>query len=149
MNISDVSPLMALKNIVLEIIYGLLIGFIVGMPMIGIKEWGFVNKAVVSLFISFSFLIGSQILHLHETWVIGIFTYGYICFRLWGHEKPEDELETVWQYCTPFLYGTIGASIILDDIKKTDIIIGAVICTACIFTRLGTTYLISIGNYTT
>ena len=57
MKISDVSPLFALKKIGLEILYGLVAGFIAGMAMKAISDVAMLPKAIVLLTVSFTFLV--------------------------------------------------------------------------------------------
>lgn len=46
-----------------------------------------------------------------ESKYIGIITFGFVCFNMWGEKKPDKELATFWKFCQPFLFGTIGASV--------------------------------------
>ena len=46
-----------------------------------------------------------------ESKYIGIITFGFICFKVWGEKKPDAELAKFWKLCQPFLFGTIGASV--------------------------------------
>ena len=57
-----------------------------------------------------------NVLSLEESKYIFIITYGYVCFRVWGDQKPDKELAFFWQFCQPFLFGSIGASILFSDI---------------------------------
>ena len=84
-------------------------------------------KAAIVLFFSFTFVIIAQITRFHEAKYIAVIVYGYICYRMWGEEKPEHELATVWLFFMPFLFGSVGASIRLDKIKGSDIFKGLLV----------------------
>jgi hypothetical protein len=74
-------------------------------------------KAVIVLLFAFLFVIESEITSFHESKYIAVITYGYVCYRVWGHDKPEKELAYVWLVFMPFLFGSVGGSIRLDKIK--------------------------------
>lgn len=77
------------------------------------------------MFITAFFVVVSEVLSLPEAKYIGIITYGYICFRLWGVAgKPEHLLARIWVFFTPFLFGTIGAALIFDKISSDVILPG-------------------------
>jgi len=40
-----------------------------------------------------------HVLHLDESKYIFIISFGYVCFRVWGHHKPDAELAYFWQFC--------------------------------------------------
>jgi hypothetical protein len=68
-------------------------------------------KACIVLLFAFLFVIGSELTAFHESKYIAVITYGYVCYRMWGHDKPETELATIWLMLMPFLFGSVGGSI--------------------------------------
>lgn len=53
----------------------------------------------------------SHAIHWEESKYIGVISFGYTCFRVWGEKKPVAYLATLWKYAGVFLFGTIGASV--------------------------------------
>ena len=51
-----------------------------------------------------------------ESKYIGIIFYGYFSYGVWGNDKPDKELATFWIFCQPFLFSSVGASILMDSI---------------------------------
>jgi len=49
------------------------------------------------------------------------FIFGFVAYRIFGEDKPMHELEVFWGICTPFLFGTIGASLDFEKIDKSSI----------------------------
>jgi len=54
-----------------------------------------------------------------ESKYIGIIFFGYFCFRSWGENKPEAELAMFWNLCQPFLFSSVGASILFSKIETS------------------------------
>lgn len=81
-------------------VYQLATGFgvaiIVGFAMYFFRNFNKKVKAVVVLFCAFVFVILAQVTHFHEAKYIAVIVYGYMCFRMWGEDKPEHELATIW-----------------------------------------------------
>jgi len=53
----------------------------------------------------------SEYLEIPEAKFVGIIFFGYGCFRVWGEDKPEKQLSTVWMFCQPLLFGSVGAAV--------------------------------------
>lgn len=51
-----------------------------------------------------------------ESKYIGIIFFGYFSNSVWGDAKPDKELAKFWILCQPFLFSSVGASIILSNI---------------------------------
>lgn len=81
-------------------------GFIVGYPL---KKQHVLLKFIVSAFVVCVLVALHYKYHLLAGEFLTAIIFGYVCFRFWGHTKPEHELEQLWGICTPFLFGTIGA----------------------------------------
>ena len=90
------------------------------------------------------FVIGFQ-----ESKYIFIIFYGYVCFKVWEENKPDKELGVFWQFCQPFLFGSIGASIVFNDLGAH--IIGKsllIIFVGLIFRWFATFFATAGGKYT-
>jgi hypothetical protein len=47
-----------------------------------------------------------------------IVIYGYMCFRMWGNDKPVAMLANLWMIAAqPLLFGTLGATIIFSKMS--------------------------------
>jgi NhaP-type Na+/H+ or K+/H+ antiporter len=86
-------------------------------------------KAVLVLAVAFFIVILSELIAFHESKFIGVIVFGYLCYRMWGEDKPEHELAQIWLYFMPFLFGSVGASIRLDKINGSDIWKGLIVIT--------------------
>jgi hypothetical protein len=81
-----------------------------------------------------------------ESKYIGIIFFGYFSYTVWGMDKPDPELAKFWIICQPFLFSSVGASIIIKNIngeimgKAIGILIVGVLC------RLVGTYLVTGGQ---
>jgi NhaP-type Na+/H+ or K+/H+ antiporter len=73
-------------------------------------------KFVLMLTFAFITPVICHIVHFHESKYIGIITYGYTSHSVWGHDKPEELLGKFWLLIQPFLFGTIGASVMFSSI---------------------------------
>lgn len=60
---------------------------------------------------------GSHYTRFEESKYIGIIFFGYFSYQAWGEEKPDKELAKFWIICQPFLFSSVGASIIISSIK--------------------------------
>ena len=60
---------------------------------------------------------------------------------------PHVLLENFWTLCTPFLYGTIGASIEFNKISPDVLLYGFIVVTVSLFFRLVATFFATNTNY--
>jgi NhaP-type Na+/H+ or K+/H+ antiporter len=101
---------------------GLAAGFLIGFSMHFFRKFGNTFKAVLMITIVFSVILISELSGFTESKFICIIVFGYMCFCMWGHHKPDEELSFVWQFFMPLLFGTIGAAIRFDQINAVDIV---------------------------
>lgn len=87
----------------LQLFVGLVIGLTLGYCM---RVFNFCNprktmipKFIVTLIVAFLIPILSEVSGFHESKFVGIIFYGYMCFRVWGDEKPEHHLGIFWMFC--------------------------------------------------
>jgi NhaP-type Na+/H+ or K+/H+ antiporter len=108
----------------LQIFTGFAAAFLIGFSM---KLFNYIDhwkatpwlKFFTTLFMALMFPIVSELTEFHEAKFIGIIFYGYFCFRYWGVKKPEHELQKFWVFCQPFLFGTVGAAVLFDDVDSS------------------------------
>lgn len=103
---------------ILYIVVGIAVGCLLGFSMIIFNYCKCLSdKALiwVKFFLMLSIaIITPYITHLlafEESKYVGIIFFGYVCFRVWGKNKPDAYLGILWKFCGPLLFGTIGASI--------------------------------------
>lgn len=142
------------------IVTGMFFGVILGLMMScfnkaekrfsenGIK-W---TKFVLMLVISVLNPIFCNNVGFGESKYIGIITFGFVCFNMWGEKKPDKELATFWKICQPFLFGTIGASVQFANMDGSVVGKALGVILIGLFFRWFATYLavsIESGKYTT
>ena len=100
-----------------QIITGLVIGIALGYAMYFIRHASNLIKFLVCVFMSIAIPVVSEVTTFHESKYVGLVFFGWAAFRVWGHHKPEKELDSLWTILTPFLYATVGASIKFAEIS--------------------------------
>ena len=74
-------------------------------------------KLILCLIMAFAVPIVSEITHFYESKFICIIFFGYMCYRVWGEDKPEHELAIFWMFCQPFLFGSVGAAVLFEKMQ--------------------------------
>ena len=108
-------------------------------PAVKTKWW----KFGVTLFFAIAAPIVSDMVGFPESKFIFIIFYGFMCFRMWGEDKPEHELAVFWMFVQPMLFGTIGAAILFSNIDVSQIGYGLVIICLGVSARWITTFTIT------
>lgn len=80
-----------------------------------------VLKGMYITCLSTTFIIVSEFAKLPDGKFIACITFGYVCSRFWGIDKPMKEVGWVWFFIQPFLFGTVGASLLVKNIKASDV----------------------------
>ena len=76
-------------------------------------------KLIAVLIVAIATPIVAEVTTFKESKFVGIIFFGYMCFRMWGEDKPEEELGKIWMFCQPLLFGTVGAAVQFKDIDPT------------------------------
>jgi len=100
-----------------QIITGLVIGIALGYSMYFIRHTSNFVKFLVCIFVVIAVPVASELTTFHESKYVCLVFFGWAAFRVWGHEKPDKELDSLWTILTPFLYATVGASIKFSEIS--------------------------------
>jgi len=58
-----------------------------------------------------------ELVEFYESKFICIIFFGYMVYQQWGEEKPEKELAIFWSFCQPFLFGSVGAGVLIRKIN--------------------------------
>jgi hypothetical protein len=99
-----------------------LAGIIAGVIM-GLLGWffKFINskycinlKAAYCMIVGIAFIVASEKSGFKNAKYIACLTFGYVCFRVWDEQKPAKEIASCWFYIQPFLFGTIGAALLIS-----------------------------------
>ena len=85
------------------------------MMMKPLKNKNKMIKFTVSATTAMSLVAIHYYFHLLAGEFLCAIVYGLMLSNIWGKSKPLHELEYLWGFATPFLFGTIGASL---DFKK-------------------------------
>jgi disulfide bond formation protein DsbB len=78
-------------------------------------------KCAYSIIMSIGLIIAAQESTFVNGKYIACLTFGYTSFRVWGDKKPTAEIANVWFYIQPFLFGTIGAALLISEIRPRDV----------------------------
>lgn len=81
-----------------------------------------------------------------ESKYIGIIFFGYFAYTVWGMEKPDAELATFWIICQPFLFSSVGASIIVKSINADVLGKAVLILIVGVLFRLVGTFLVTANQ---
>lgn len=109
--VTDASLGLLIARNVYEVFGGIIAGIILGLFMKLIIKTSLKVKCFASFFISIGFIIICEVIKANQSKYVGVIAYGYVCFRVWGNDKPKKELALIWNYMTPFLFGSIGAAV--------------------------------------
>lgn len=120
---------MNIVQLVTGFVIGMGLGFIFGKPIHMIKnekcrKW---MKLIMVMTVAVAMPFAAEYSTFHESKFVGIIFFGYMCFKLWGEEKPEHALAQIWMFCQPFLFGTVGAAVIFSTINPSDLGTGIII----------------------
>lgn len=97
-------------------------------------------KLVLILLILTIIIVAVELSGFVESRYICVLLFGYMLNNFWGNNKPDYYLSIIWTYMSPFLFGTIGAAINLDQLEFSVVPLSiAIIVTGLIF-RMLTTY---------
>jgi len=134
---------------VIGILFGAAMGWVMGVfnkctcDMPKLKSYG---KFVIMLTLAITLPFICHYTRFDESKYIGIIFFGYFSYRVWGEDKPDKELANFWLICQPFLFSSVGASIIIDSIS-TDVLGKAiVILLGGVFMRWLGTFLVTGGD---
>ncbi len=116
------SPVTSVLMNLLQIATGLAVGIMVGFLMKPINKiahlpWVKYLKLGICMFMAILLPIATELTNFHEAKYIGIIFFGYFCHRFWKEEKPEEELAWIWAFMQPFLFGSVGASVLFNRVK--------------------------------
>lgn len=121
--------LMNLVQLVTGFAIGMLLGYCLGKPIHMIKnekcrKW---SKLIMVMIVAIAMPFAAEHSTFHESKFVGIIFFGYMCFKIWGEEKPEHALGQIWMFCQPWLFGTVGAAVIFSDIDVNSLGVGLLI----------------------
>ena len=105
-------------NNIMYIAFGIILGGVLGFGLIMFDKCAnFKNKLqlyikfFIMLFIAITMPAFCNHIELEQAKYIAIIFFGYACYLGWDKNKPDGLLSKFWQYCQPFLFSTIGASV--------------------------------------
>jgi NhaP-type Na+/H+ or K+/H+ antiporter len=139
-------PTEAVALAILQIIAGLAFGILLGFCFGYLKKLGNNVKAFLCLFVAFFVTVGSEVIGFHESKYIAVIFFGYFCHRSWKENKPDSQLAVAWEFFKPFLFGTVGAAVKLDEIDSGTIGQAILIILVGISFRWVGTYLAGCGG---
>lgn len=65
-------------------------------------------------------VIFESVIHFPESRFCAVITFSILLKYVWPKQKdrPQYHISTLFKYITPFLFGTVGASMVFSDIKS-------------------------------
>lgn len=105
----------------MEVFIGLGSGLATGLCMYPLKKANIYIKFVLCVVIVSALVAVHYIYHLFAGEFLCAIIFGYVAQRIWGHDEvegiPMGQLELLWGFVMPAMFGTIGA---LLDFKALD-----------------------------
>jgi NhaP-type Na+/H+ or K+/H+ antiporter len=132
-------------NMLIEIFYKVIVGFVSAF-VIGSQLWFFRNCGMtVKFFALVGMGIGQLVFYtlidFDDSKYLSVIFMGYFALRVWGEDKPDEELNIFWNISKPFLFGSVGAQILIREMEFGMLGNALIIVLVGIFFRLITTYL--------
>jgi NhaP-type Na+/H+ or K+/H+ antiporter len=105
------------------------LGFCIGKPihMIKHEKCRKITKLIFVMVVAILMPFVAEWTTFVESKFVGIIFFGYMCFKLWGEEKPEHALGQIWMFCQPLLFGTVGAAVLFENINPSELGTGIII----------------------
>ena len=134
---------------VIGILFGAIAGFSMAIfnkctcNMPRLKIW---LKFLITLSLAIFLPFATHYTRFEESKYIGIIFFGYFSYRVWGDEKPDMELANFWIICQPFLFSSVGASIIIKNIQFEVFGKAILILVVGVLMRLIGTFLVTAGQ---
>jgi len=107
----------------LQVVVGLAVGLAVGYMMkcfVGCPSdrtiW---PKFFLTLAMAIAVPVVCEMTGFIESKFICIIFFGYMCFRVWGDDKPEHELAVLWMFVQPLLFGSVGAAVLFEKLEPS------------------------------
>jgi NhaP-type Na+/H+ or K+/H+ antiporter len=121
--------LMNLVQLVTGFVVGMGLGFCIGKPihMIKHEKCRKITKLIFVMVVAILMPFVAEWTTFVESKFVGIIFFGYMCFKLWGEEKPEHALGQIWMFCQPLLFGTVGAAVLFENINPSELGTGIII----------------------
>lgn len=57
-----------------------------------------ITKVICLMIVAIAMPLICETVRFAESKFVGIIFFGYACFRVWGEDKPEEELATIWMF---------------------------------------------------
>lgn len=104
---------------------GIAFGCVVGQAMVIFNKFDKICSRGLLIAIKFILMVALAVAlpvmchysKFEESKYIAIIFFGYFCYRSWGENKPDKELGMFWNVCQPFLFSSVGASILFSNIE--------------------------------
>jgi solute carrier family 9B (sodium/hydrogen exchanger), member 1/2 len=107
----------------LQVIVGLAVGLSVGYMMkcfVGCPsdrtKW---PKFFLTLAMAIATPVVCEMTGFIESKFICIIFFGFMCYRVWGEDKPEHELGIFWMFVQPVLFGSVGAAVLFEKLEPS------------------------------
>ena len=108
---------MAIGQVFLENLIGLVVGILMGMlgsfinviPHDGVKRH---SKMIYSIACAVGFIVAGEKSKFTNTKYIASLTFGYVTKRAWNNDVPTKELGLFWWFIQPLFFGTVGAALV-------------------------------------
>ena len=115
--------------IVCGIIAGAFTGLFLGLALVKLKKKLFIKTlGILACLVIFITIV--HFTHYYESLFVCTLTFAYVLHLIWKDEKPQKQMHWVLKFMKPFLFGTIGAAIKIDELKP-EVIPYAILIVSC------------------
>ena len=114
--------------LILQNVVGLGLGVSFGLiawvfKYIQVKWYCIYLKCLYCVLVTIALIIAGELSTFSNAPYIACLAFGHTCYHMWGERhKPTKEIAGCWFFIQPFLFGTIGAALILSNIRGQDIL---------------------------
>lgn len=85
--------------------------------------------------------VAAQLTGYSEFKYVGMLFFGYFSYRVWGEDKPSALLTSFWFYIQPFLFATVGATILFSQLNPHYLGFAVIIIICGLIPRIMVAYL--------
>lgn len=130
--------------VIAQIVGGIVAAIIIGYSTKIFNRWDPKKTKLPKFFFLVLFSVGTPILcdlvGIPDAKFIFILVLGVVCFRMWGSNKPSEEMMLFWRYCQPCLFGTVGAAVRFSKIDPNKVGQGFAVIVIGVFARWVATF---------
>jgi NhaP-type Na+/H+ or K+/H+ antiporter len=99
-------------------------------------------KGLYAVGVSLFIMIAGEFTVLSNSTLLACMSFGFTCFQFWGNNKPAKQINDVWWWIQPCLFGTVGAQLLFRDISLLVVEYSVIIVFAGMIVRMLTVIIV-------